>query len=293
MKRPSILCGIALILTLIADTAYAQSFGFDMDGDGTPGDTETSIYQSDTIEVDIYLTGWGTTNFFGADWYFRWDTTSLDVVSYTYDDTVYDDCTFYLNDELAMSMYKDAPGVPGPDIKLITVVLHCKTAPSNDWIRATLSPDGIAADVNGTPVSPSDGEGTIHQVECTTTSTESTTTGQITISSTTSTSSTTITNTTTVPKTTIHSSSTTTTIDDRPWWCPFEEIYGEGSEETELLRYFRDDILSKTPEGKEIIRLFYEWSPATVRAMEEDEEFKKELKAITDEILLLIRAEVR
>jgi len=148
------------------------------------------------------------------------------------------------------------------------------------------------------------GDGTIHQLPAaatTTTSTEPTTTSPITISSTTSTSSTTITNTTTVPTTTTTIpapttttlfSSTTTTIDDKPWWCPFEEIYGEDSEETELLRHFRGNVLSKIPEGQEIISLYYEWSPAIIKAMEEDEEFKKGVKKMIDEILPLVRAEV-
>ena len=40
--------------------------------------------------------------------------------------------------------------------------------------------------------------------------------------------------------------------------CPFEQIYGEHSEETELLRYFRDNVLNQTPEGQEIIKLYYQ-----------------------------------
>jgi len=74
-----------------------------------------------------------------------------------------------------------------------------------------------------------------------------------------------------------------------PVICISEKIYGEDSEEVETLRNFRDNVLSKTPEGQEIIRLYYEWSPAIVEAMEEDEKFKEEIKAIIDEILPLIR----
>ena len=55
-----------------------------------------------------------------------------------------------------------------------------------------------------------------------------------------------------------------------------------------ILRYFRDNILSKTPEGQELIRLYYEWSPTVVRAMEEDEEFKEEIKELIDGVLVLI-----
>jgi len=74
--------------------------------------------------------------------------------------------------------------------------------------------------------------------------------------------------------------------------CPIIEIHGAHSEETELLRNFRDNVLNKTPEGQEIIRLYYECSPAIVEAMEEDEEFRAEVKGMIDGILLLIRDEV-
>jgi len=70
--------------------------------------------------------------------------------------------------------------------------------------------------------------------------------------------------------------------------CPTEAIYGEYSPETEILRGYRDNILSKTSEGQEIIRLYYEWSPVIVKAMEKDEEFKEELEKIIDGVLLLI-----
>jgi len=73
--------------------------------------------------------------------------------------------------------------------------------------------------------------------------------------------------------------------------CPTEELYGEDSEETELLRNFRDNVLSKTPEGQELIRLYYQWSPAIVRAMDEDGEFKEEVKEMIDGILPLIGGE--
>ena len=74
--------------------------------------------------------------------------------------------------------------------------------------------------------------------------------------------------------------------------CPSSVIYGEYSEETELLRYFRDEILSKTPEGQELIKLYYEWGPTITRVMEEDEAFKEEVKEIIDGILQLIITEV-
>ena len=57
-----------------------------------------------------------------------------------------------------------------------------------------------------------------------------------------------------------------------------QQIYGQDSEEVEILRHFRDKVLSKIPEGQEIIRLYYEWSPVIVKAMELDGNFKKEIK---------------
>jgi len=74
--------------------------------------------------------------------------------------------------------------------------------------------------------------------------------------------------------------------------CPVEEIYGKHSVKTELLRHLRDNALSKTPEGQEIIRLNYKWSPEIVKAMKEDEEFKKEVKEMIDRVLLMIGGKV-
>jgi len=82
--------------------------------------------------------------------------------------------------------------------------------------------------------------------------------------------------------------STTTTTASA---CSSELIYGVYSEETELLRHFRDNVLSQTPAGQEIIRLYYEWSPAIVKAMEQDEEFKEEMRETVDGFLGLIEGE--
>ena len=74
--------------------------------------------------------------------------------------------------------------------------------------------------------------------------------------------------------------------------CPSKEIYGEGSPEVTLLRAVRDNLLSQTPEGQELIQLYYQWSPVIVRAMEEDETFKQELKDMIDELLPVIEKTV-
>jgi hypothetical protein len=70
--------------------------------------------------------------------------------------------------------------------------------------------------------------------------------------------------------------------------CPLETIYGEQSEEIRLLRYFRDNLLNKTKEGREYIKLYYQWSPLIVKAMKEDKEFAKNIKEIVDEVLNLL-----
>ena len=73
-----------------------------------------------------------------------------------------------------------------------------------------------------------------------------------------------------------------------PGICPVEIIYGSDSKETELLRSIRDTLLSKSQEGRELIKLYYQWSPLVVRAMEADEDFKEDIKEMLDEILSLI-----
>jgi len=74
--------------------------------------------------------------------------------------------------------------------------------------------------------------------------------------------------------------------------CLAKEIYGENSGEIETLRNFRDNVLNTSPEGQELIRLYYQWSPAIVKAMGEDEVFKENIKEMIDGILPLIKAEI-
>ena len=70
--------------------------------------------------------------------------------------------------------------------------------------------------------------------------------------------------------------------------CPTLAVYGNSSVEAEVLRNFRDNLLSQTPEGQEIIRLYYQWSPAIVKAMEQDEAFKGKVKKMIEGILPLV-----
>jgi hypothetical protein len=91
-----------------------------------------------------------------------------------------------------------------------------------------------------------------------------------------------------VPVTTSAPSTTTAPVTT----CPAKEIYGEGSPEVTLLRALRDNLLSKSPEGQELIKLYYQWSFLILRAMEEDEEFKQELNDMIDELLPVIEEAV-
>jgi hypothetical protein len=70
--------------------------------------------------------------------------------------------------------------------------------------------------------------------------------------------------------------------------CPTETLFGEHSEEAEVLRSVRDTILSQTPEGREIIKLYYELSPVIVETMAEDKEFKEQVKAMIGSVLQLL-----
>jgi hypothetical protein len=71
--------------------------------------------------------------------------------------------------------------------------------------------------------------------------------------------------------------------------CFIFNLYGEDSEEIELLRAFRDEVLNQTSAGQEIIKLYYEWNPLIVEVMNEDEEFKIKLQEMIDGMLPLIR----
>ena len=73
--------------------------------------------------------------------------------------------------------------------------------------------------------------------------------------------------------------------EDSSTLCPAEMIYGEKSEETMLLREFRDKVLNKTADGQRIIKLYYAMSPVVVKIINKDETLKGRLKTAIDEFL--------
>ena len=73
--------------------------------------------------------------------------------------------------------------------------------------------------------------------------------------------------------------------------CPIVAIYGDDSEEVKLLRYFRDNVLNRTIQGQELIKLYYEWNSLMIRFILADEGLKKDLKEMIDGFLPLVRKE--
>ena len=98
------------------------------------------------------------------------------------------------------------------------------------------------------------------------------------------------TTTTTQLSTTTTEPTTTSTIQSGP--CAAEAIYGENSEETELLRKYRDKVLSKTPEGPKIITTYYKFSPTVTMLLEQRPLLKNRAKTLIDGMLPGIRKKV-
>jgi len=78
-------------------------------------------------------------------------------------------------------------------------------------------------------------------------------------------------------------STTTSSIDGGG--CPATEIYGEGSVEVDVMRSMRDDVMNRTAEGREIIKLYYQWAPFIAAAIRNDKELRAEIKEMIDGIL--------
>ncbi len=70
--------------------------------------------------------------------------------------------------------------------------------------------------------------------------------------------------------------------------CPATEIYGTDSDEANLLRTFRDTVLKNDASGKELINLYYAYSPLIVKMMDNDSELKNSVKENIDKVLKII-----
>ena len=67
--------------------------------------------------------------------------------------------------------------------------------------------------------------------------------------------------------------------------CFFSRTLGEDSITVEYLRSYRDNVLTKTPEGRKLIKLYYQWSPVIVNIMDGDEDFMEEMISVIDEVV--------
>ena len=85
---------------------------------------------------------------------------------------------------------------------------------------------------------------------------------------------------------------TTTTTTYKPALCVAALIYGENSEQTELLKKYRDNVLSKTTEGQKTIKTYYKLSPTVTKLLEQWPLLKKRAKAFIDSLLPNIRKRV-
>jgi hypothetical protein len=70
--------------------------------------------------------------------------------------------------------------------------------------------------------------------------------------------------------------------------CPVEKMYGTASHEAAVLRQFRDTVLRKTPEGRKLITLYYQWSPQLVTMMKNNDSIKDTLKTVLGEMVPMI-----
>jgi len=71
--------------------------------------------------------------------------------------------------------------------------------------------------------------------------------------------------------------------------CVAETIYGADSQEAELLRQYRDSVLSKTPAGRSMIGVYYSLEPVISRAMQRNVAVRIVIKTALDNILLVLK----
>jgi hypothetical protein len=88
---------------------------------------------------------------------------------------------------------------------------------------------------------------------------------------------------------TVDCASTTTTTTSENGACIFNDLLGYDDPRLDVLRQFRDNVLSQTQEGRELIKLYNQWSPIISKAMKEDEDFAEECAGMIDGLVPLIR----
>jgi len=87
--------------------------------------------------------------------------------------------------------------------------------------------------------------------------------------------------------TTAPGSTTTTTASAGA--CAVETIYGERSAEVELLREYRDTVLSRSATGRRIISQYYELSPAVSEFLQKDPAARERARRVFDSMLPVLK----
>jgi hypothetical protein len=75
---------------------------------------------------------------------------------------------------------------------------------------------------------------------------------------------------------------------ERAGACPLSVALENDESQLDTIRAFRDNVLSQSSTGRELIKLYYQWGPAIVEMMERDEEFKQDVKEMMEGVLELI-----
>jgi hypothetical protein len=70
--------------------------------------------------------------------------------------------------------------------------------------------------------------------------------------------------------------------------CPAIALLGHESPEIDRLRQFRDEVLSKTAVGRQMIKVFYRTGPALIHAMEKNVALKNYVHSMLNAALLVL-----
>ena len=71
--------------------------------------------------------------------------------------------------------------------------------------------------------------------------------------------------------------------------CFIEYLYGTHSAQTNLFKCLRDSLLKQSKEGQEIVRLYNQYNALLISVIEEDPDFKNQVKDILDQLIPIIR----
>jgi hypothetical protein len=88
---------------------------------------------------------------------------------------------------------------------------------------------------------------------------------------------------------TVGSSASTTTTTAADGQCAAETIYGERSAEAELLREYRDTVLSRSETGRRIISRYYELSPAVSEFLRKNPAAREQARRVLDSMLPVLK----